>query len=246
MILTERKPLDEILEQLRDGKKIFIVVCGGCPEGAKTGTVAEVAKLETELRNAGREIVGSVRIDFLCNKALVGTRLARRIDQLNRADALLILSCGIGVQAAAAITMREVHPALNTVSTGGFQGLFMSSERCMECGECVLSYTGGICPITACSKSLLNGQCGGAKNGKCEVSAERPCGWQLIWERTRDLGIEDRLRKSIALRSYTKWDFPDELRTTVRWALEMEEKPAQKAPAAESAAKSSGKSPGKK
>jgi hypothetical protein len=115
----------------------------------------------------------------------------------------------------------------------------MSSERCMECGECVLSYTGGICPITTCSKSLLNGQCGGAKNGKCEVSKERPCGWQLIWERAHELGTEDRLMKFLPLRSYTKWDFPNELRTTVRWALEMEEK--QKTAEGEPTAKSSDK-----
>jgi len=223
MIVTERKELDEILEQLAEDKKVFIVACGGCPEGAKTGTPEEVEKLKSELAAARKEVVGDVRIDFLCNKALVGTRLSRKLDTLNEADALLVLSCGIGVQATAAITMMKCHPALNTVSMGGFQGLFMSAERCMECGECVLSYTGGICPITTCSKSLLNGQCGGAKNGKCEVSTDRPCGWQLIWERAHELGIEDRLKKAIPLRTYSKWDFPDELRTTVRWALEIEE-----------------------
>lgn len=223
MIVTERKELTEILEQLTDDKRIYLVVCGGCPEGAKTGTPEEVEKLKGELTEAGKEIVGDVRIDFLCNKALVGTRLSRKLDALRRADALLVLSCGIGVQATAAITMMKTHPALNTVSMGGFQGLFPSAERCQECGECVLSYTGGICPITVCSKSLLNGQCGGSKNGMCEVSTDRPCGWQLIWERAHELGLEDRLKRFIPLRNYSRWDFPDELRTTVRWALEVEE-----------------------
>ena len=223
MIVTERKDLDEILEQLQDDRKLYIVVCGGCPEGAKTGTPEEVEKLKSQLAEAGREIVGDVRIDFLCNKALVGTRLSRKLDQLNQSDALLVLSCGIGVQAAAAITMMKTHPALNTVSMGGFQGLFPSAERCVECGECVLSYTGGICPITACSKSLLNGQCGGAKNDMCEVATDRPCGWQQIWERTHELGIAARLKHFIPLRNYSRWDLPGELRTTVRWALEVEE-----------------------
>lgn len=223
MIVTERKDLDEILEQLQDDKKIYIVVCGGCPEGAKTGTPEEVEKLKSELTEAGRQVIGDVRIDFLCNKALVGTRLSRKLEQLKKADALLVLSCGIGVQATAAIAMMKTHPALNTISMGGFQGLFPSAERCMECGECVLSYTGGICPITVCSKGLLNGQCGGAKNDMCEVSTDRPCGWQQIWERTHELGIEERLKRFIPLRNYSRWEFPDELRTTVRWALEVEE-----------------------
>ena len=223
MIVTERKELTEILEQLQDDKRVYMVVCGGCPEGAKTGTPEEVEKLKRELTEAGKDVVGDVRIDFLCNKALVGTRLSRRREALANADALLVLSCGIGVQATTAITMMKTHPALNTVSMGGFQGLFPSAERCMECGECVLSYTGGICPITSCSKSLLSGQCGGAKNGMCEVSTDRPCGWQLIWEQAHELDIEDRLKRSIALRNYSRWDFPDELRTTVRWALEVEE-----------------------
>jgi electron transport complex protein RnfC len=220
---------------MKHDTRVFIVVCGGCPEGAKTGTPEEVERLKGELAAAGKKIVGDVRIDFLCNKALVGTRLSRKVRELKETDAVLIMSCGIGVQATAEITGMKPHPVLNTMSMGGFQGLFMSSERCMECGECVLTYTGGICPITTCSKSLLNGQCGGAKAGKCEVSKERPCGWQMIWERTHALGTEEALRKVLSLRSYTKWDFPNELRTTVRWALEMEEKvkPAE----AQSAAK---------
>lgn len=245
MIVTERKPLDEILEQLRDDRKVFLVVCGGCPEGAKTGTPEEVEKLKKELKEAGREIVGDIRIDFLCNKALVGTRLMRRLDQLAKADALLVLSCGIGVQATAAIAARRTHPALNTVNMGGFQGLFMSAERCLECGECVLSYTAGICPITTCSKSLLQGQCGGAKNGKCEVSKDRPCGWELIWERAHELGLEDRLRCFVPLRSYSKWDFPDELRTTVRWALEMEEQEEESEPEAAAGSSDQKKEKGK-
>jgi hypothetical protein len=205
MIVTERKPLDELLEQMKHDTRVFIVVCGGCPEGAKTGTPEEVERLKGELAAAGKKIVGDVRIDFLCNKALVGTRLSRKVRELKETDAVLIMSCGIGVQATAEITGMKPHPVLNTMSMGGFQGLFMSSERCMECGECVLTYTGGICPITTCSKSLLNGQCGGAKAGKCEVSKERPCGWQMIWERTHALGTEEALRKVLSLRSYTKW-----------------------------------------
>jgi hypothetical protein len=118
---------------------------------------------------------------------------------------------------------RPCHPALDTLSSAGFQGLWPSSERCGQCGECVLSQTGGICPITTCAKSMLNGPCGGSHKKTCEVEPDRPCGWYLIYERLKDQGRLDNLKKLPHIRSYRKLDIPMGKRSTIRWALEAEE-----------------------
>ncbi len=221
MLVTDEKPIKEILGALgAQNNKLFIVGCAGCPEGWETGGPAKVAALADQLRAKGREVVGSAMIDFLCNKALVGLRLTRHIEALKAADALLVSSCGIGVQATAAMVDKPCHPVLNTISSAGFQGLFPSNERCNQCGECVLSSTAGICPLTTCAKSLLNGSCGGSHEGFCEVEKGRPCGWYLIYERLRAQGRLDDYKKIQTIRDFKKMDFPQTQRSTIRWALE--------------------------
>jgi hypothetical protein len=84
----------------------------------------------------------------------------------------------------------------------------------------VLDLTGGICPITACSKSLLNGMCGGQANGKCEVERDRDCGWYLIYNRLEDLGQLDHLRTLARIRDFRKMDVPGAQRKTTRWSIE--------------------------
>ncbi|MFH1421874.1 MAG: methylenetetrahydrofolate reductase C-terminal domain-containing protein, partial [Planctomycetota bacterium] len=126
-------------------------------------------------------------------------------------------------QAVANMAAKRVLSGTNTISMGGKQGLWPSSERCNECGDCLLSYTGGICPLTACAKSLLNGQCGGAKNGKCEVTQERDCGWQLIYNRLKEINRLDlAVEFEPALRDFRKLEITDSNRKTTHWALELE------------------------
>jgi len=222
MILTERKPTDEIVGGV--GEKVFIVGCCGCPVGADTGGPERLRELAGELEAAGKTVVGSAEIDFLCNKALVGIRLGRHADVLAQADTVLVVSCGIGVQAVGNMVAGKLaFPALDTRSVGGTQGLFPSNERCRECGDCVLGITGGLCPVTLCAKGLVNGQCGGANEGLCEVGDGRPCGWELIYKRCEELGTLDQLKQFLEPRDHSKQDLPKELRTTVRWALEYEE-----------------------
>ncbi len=220
MLVTEEKPIKEVLGALGADKKVFIVGCAGCPEGWETGGPAKVAALADQLRAKEKEVVGTVMIDFLCNKALVGLRLSRCLDALKGADAVLVVSCGVGVQATAAMVDKPCHPALNTISSAGFQGLWPSAERCAQCGDCVLSSTGGICPVTTCAKSLLNGSCGGSHQGTCEVEKDRPCGWYLIYERLKALGRLDDYKKIQAIRDFKKMDVPLKSRSTIRWALE--------------------------
>jgi len=223
MLVTEQKPLDEIIEALEGAEKIVLVGCQGCPQGWESGGPEKVAELADKLAERGKTIVGTVMIDFLCNKALVGMRLSRRIEELKEADALLVVACGVGVQATAAMVDKPCHPALNTLSSGGAQGLWPSEERCGQCGDCVLSLTGGICPITTCAKSMLNGPCGGSHKGDCEVEPNRPCGWNRIYERLKEQGRLDNLKKMPRIRNHRNMDIPVKLRSTIRWAIEATE-----------------------
>jgi len=235
MNATERKPNDEILESLADAAKVFILGCQGCPIGCETGGQPWLNEMADLVAGAGKEVTGSALVDMICNKAIVGIKLGRLIDQIEPADAILVGSCGVGVQAVGNMVGRRAIPAMDTICMGDYQGLWPSEERCAECGECVLAYTGGLCPVTLCAKGLMNGQCGGTgDDGSCEVSPDHPCGWHKIYERLRDLGRLDDLRRLHAPRDYRKRTITDENRRTIRWALEVaeQEEEAEQAEAA--------------
>jgi len=221
MLYTENKPIDEVLESLGKEKNIFLLACNGCADVCETGGETALAAIKSELEKTGKNITGTCLVDFLCNKLLVTSRLAREMDKLQQSDSILVLTCGIGVQAVSKIVNKVVHPAANTVSVGGIQGLWPSDERCQACGDCALDYTGGICPITFCAKSLLNGPCGGAQDGKCEVDSEKDCGWQLIYERLEKTGRLDNLKKIHEARDHSKMLPSSELRKTSFYDIEL-------------------------
>ena len=220
MLVTEKKPLTEILESLGEEKNIFLLGCNGCAEVCETGGETGLLTMKEELEKAGKTISENVLIDFPCNKVLVNMRLSRYMDVLEKADAVLVLACGIGVQAVSKVVEKIVHPALNTISLGGFQGLWPSEERCDQCGDCVLDLTGGICPITFCTKGLLNGPCGGASEGKCEVDPQKECGWDLIYQRLEKIGRIDNLKQFRKPRDYNKMLPSSNLRNTSFYDLE--------------------------
>jgi hypothetical protein len=220
MILSKQKPWEEILGYLEGENNIFLLGCNGCAQASGTGGPEQVAEMKSKLEEAGKKVTGSSVIDFLCEKALVKSKLRRKIEQIKEADSILVMTCGVGVQAVAAAINKVCHPACDTVNLGGSRGEWMGSERCLECGECLLEYTGGICPLTACTKGLINGQCGGASQGKCELNPERDCGWELIYKRLKDLNKLDKLKKFIPPKDYNKM-MPDvATMSTSRWALE--------------------------
>lgn len=221
MLISELKPFDEILHSLDGESTIFLLGCHGCAEASHTGGEEEVRAMKTSLEEAGKTISGWKVLDFLCQKALIKTGLQPFRGQIMRSDSVLVMCCGVGVQAVAAAVDTVIHPACNTLSMGGAQGEWRGSERCGECGECLLDFTGGICPITACTKSLINGPCGGAKDGRCEHEPDvRPCGWQLIYERLQTLGRLDKLAEIPTVRDHAKAEPPKALRSTTFWALE--------------------------
>ncbi len=219
MLITQLKPDEELVKSLEGRKKVFLVGCFGCTEVCETGGEKVVGEVAGKLKEAGFEVVHSMSIDFVCNKALVGSRLLREKKKIDSSECVLVFSCGIGVQAVSKMVGKPVVPVCNTVSSGGFQGLWFAEERCDQCGNCLLEITGGICPITTCTKSLINGPCGGSKNKKCEVDKDKDCGWILIYERLKEVGRLDNLRRILPPVDYSKMDATPETRKSLFWAM---------------------------
>ncbi len=224
MLVSERKPWNEILESLAEDKNVFIIACGGCSDACQTGGKKGLEELKKKLLEEGKKITGSFVVDFACNKVLVALKLQRYTQSLYSSDSILVSACGIGVQAVANMVDIPVHPADNTVYMGGFPGVWPADERCIQCGDCRLDVTGGICPFANCPKNLLNGACGGSNKGKCEVDPEKDCAWAKIYERLKEIGKVDNLKKIHPPRNYSLMQPPVERRNTIFWSLEFEEK----------------------
>ncbi len=220
MIFSRQKPWEEILGYLDGEGSIFILGCNGCAEASGSGGPAQVAEMRKKLEEAGKKVTGTAVIDFLCQKSLVKSRLRPRVEQVNAADSILVMTCGLGIQAVAAAVSKVCHPGCDTVNLGGSRGEWAGKERCLECGECLLEYTGGICPLTACTKGLTSGQCGGASNGKCEVDPLRDCGWELIYHRLKQKNQLDKLRVFIPPKDWSRMMPSPRIMSTALWGLE--------------------------
>ena len=202
MLITELKNKDTILSSIRG--KVFLVICHGCREIHFPEHEAD--QLLTELTAAGI-VTGSITTDYICNPDNLKLRLERHATAIEAADTILVLSCGVGVQTVAELYPgKRVCASCDTYALPGFQGVTPLEYDCRQCGECYLNLTGGICPITACSKSLVNGQCGGAKNGMCEVDPNMECGWERIQRRLAQIGRLDVLKAPVQVRNYATDD----------------------------------------
>ena len=191
MLITKLKS-EEAIASLASGK-VFIINCHGCKE---VGFPEEEAKaLQKRLADEGK-VVGILTTDYVCNPDELALRLRAPMAKIAEADAVLVFSCGVGVQTVAAMLEdQKVIAGCDTLPLPGFQGVTPLEYDCGQCGECFLNLTGGICPITACSKSLVNGPCGGTSNsGKCEVCPEMECGWERIYQKLKAQGRLDVLR----------------------------------------------------
>ncbi|MCM1148528.1 MAG: methylenetetrahydrofolate reductase C-terminal domain-containing protein [Butyricicoccus sp.] len=198
MLITKLKAREDILSMLPE--KVFVIQCHGCKE--ISFPEAEADELTRELLDADR-VTGVLTTDYICNTENLPLRLERRRAMIDEADAVLVLSCGVGVQTVSdMLDGKAVYAGCDTVRLPGFQGVTPLEYDCGQCGECYLSLTGGICPITACSKSLVNGQCGGARNGRCEVDQNMECGWERIYRRLEAVGRLDALRCPTQLRNF--------------------------------------------
>ncbi|MDD5473849.1 MAG: methylenetetrahydrofolate reductase C-terminal domain-containing protein [Candidatus Methanoperedens sp.] len=185
MIISRQKEFKEILRNLNEWN-IFIIGCGKCAAKMRVGGEPEVIEMGKKLRRAGKNITGWTVLSSACSIPSWEDVLSCN-PGVKKSDALLVMSCGGGVSAISRLAGITVYPALDTESLGGVCGDENLKELCGMCGECKVWIFGGICPISQCSKGLLNGPCGGAVDGKCEVD-ERSCAWDEIYKKLEKLG----------------------------------------------------------
>lgn len=210
MIIAEIKPFEEIKNSLKKYNKILIAGCGSCVTICLSGGKKQVELLASALRTArkveGDEIIiGEKVIPRQCEPKFIDMIK----DEASQYDVILSMGCGAGVQELAErLNTLPVLPALDTrfIGAANEEGEFF--EMCAACGDCLLSLTGGICPVARCPKGLLNGPCGGTKFGKCEVSPDLPCAWVMIYDRMKALGRLDDLKKVIGAKDWSKSQRP--------------------------------------
>ena len=198
MLITKLKSREDLQSLLPE--KVFVLLCNGCKE--VSFPEQEIEKLISELLTADK-VTGVLTTDYICNPENLSLRLKRRRAMIDEADGVLVFSCGVGVQTVSELLNgKAVYAGCDTIRLPGFQGVTPLEYDCGQCGECYLNLTGGICPVTACSKSLVNGQCGGAQNGRCEVDPDMECGWERIYRRLEAVGRLDVIKCPTQIRNF--------------------------------------------
>jgi len=205
--ITSQKPFEMIAQFLEPHRQVYIIGCGTCATMCRTGGKEQVLRMKEQLEGEGKNVTGWMVIPTACD-ALTGEAMKLEADSLAEADAILAMVCAFGVQRIGSFTDKLVYPALDTLFIGLEESPGHFSEVCSQCGQCILGETAGICPITACAKGLLNGPCGGSRDGKCEIDPDRDCAWILIYERLKALGRLDLMLKYQPPRDFQKAQRP--------------------------------------
>ena len=205
MIVADKKPIEEIIEEIKNNEKILILGCNECVTVCEAGGKKEVGVMASALRmyflNQGREVsIDERTLERQCDHEY----LEEVRDVIDQYDSVVSLACGVGVQfMAEKYHTTPVFPGVNTCFMGVTEERGVWSERCQGCGECILASTAGICPVSRCAKRILNGPCGGSTNGKCEINKELDCAWQLIIDRLKALGKLDDYEKITPLKDWS-------------------------------------------
>ena len=207
MIVADRKPLDEIIAMLAPYKKVLVLACGSCVTVCLTGGERQGDMLASQLRLSAKAAGGDLReltidVDCItrqCDREFFDDLTCTPADY----DAVLSIACGVGVGfMSEQFPDAVILPGLNTTFYGANVAPGEWKEYCHGCGDCALAWTGGICPIARCSKSLINGACGGTNDGKCEIHDDMDCAWHLIYKRLKETGRLDELRKMRPARNW--------------------------------------------
>jgi len=210
VVITTKKPVEEVLNTLRENnvKNLVVISCGVCAALCQTGGTEGLKEWTEILEKEGIEILSSAVVEDVCDNRVMAKDFRKLGPSVEHADAILTLSCGLGVQSIVKVLDKK-HPNKKVFVTNNTEFMGMTERigrfymRCLGCGDCLLNETGGICPITTCAKALMNGPCGGMVDGKCEVgNYERDCGWVLIYNRLKAIGRLDLFSK---LREARDW-----------------------------------------
>lgn len=211
MIITQKKPLSEVLDMVGSAHTVAIVGCGSCATACQTGGEPQVQELAAFLTQAGKQVVATTVADYCCMHLGVRTKMK----QINAADpdCVICMSCGDGVQCVAKnANNKPTYPSNDTMYLGEAVRFGVWEEACRFCGKCVLGQTGAVCPVTRCAKSLTNGPCGGQKNGHCEVNPENPCAWVTIYQRLEATGQLYKLDQPRDDKGYADTAYPRTIR----------------------------------
>ncbi len=199
--ITIQKSMDKLERLLEGSARIFIIGCGTCVTLTHTGGETETAAMADNLTKNGKLVTGRIVTPVACDN-LSSEMLVSCQGQIRQADCLLVMTCAFGVQTIARQLMKLTIPALDTIFIGKETSVGRFDEICIQCGDCFIGETGGICPVTACHKGLVNGPCGGTNKGKCEIDMNKDCAWTSIYKRLMDLEHLDSMRKFHPPRSY--------------------------------------------
>ncbi len=200
------KATEELKEILQKTDDLFVIACNKCFKEFDTVQEPECDAFVNLAQQMGKTVTGVVRPDFLCNPTKAAGKLIPMIPE--GTENIVVISCGLGIQTVADLSDIPVFSATNSINYTGHHGMALTKKACDACAQCYLNITGGICPIVDCSKSLLNGQCGGAKDGKCEVCADKDCAWEKIQQRLAAQGrLEELQAQPVLLRDYSKVNF---------------------------------------
>ena len=200
------KTAEELASALAGRDNLLVIACKKCFKEFEAVEEPECGDFISLAEAGGKTVTGAVRVDFLCNKLQTIRRLEDAVPE--GTENIFVISCGLGVQTVADMVSVPVFAACDSIAYRGQHGMALTKKACDACAQCYLNVTGGICPVVDCSKSLLNGQCGGAKDGKCEVDPEKDCAWEKIQRRLEKLGrLEEFRDRPIQLRDYSKVNF---------------------------------------
>lgn len=212
MIVTKRKVFKKILDMLKNYKNIFIVGCSYCATICMTGGEEQIQDMCALLKNNDKKITGTTVLEPACHIGRAKQFYQNHKDRLAYSDAVLAMTCGNGVQTIfEAAKGKPVFPALDAMFLGKVERRGVFSQNCSLCGDCFVHETAGICPLAICSKMLLNGPCGGSKNGKCEVEDKRDCGWLQIYNKLKSLGRLDNMRSIKPAKDNSKSIHPQQI-----------------------------------
>ena len=209
MVKIERKPFEEIKSFLKKYNKVLNIGCGGCASVCLGGGQKEVNALNTELNETFKADRLPTRLDGHTVERACNLQYLVELEEIAADyDCIISMACGAGTQLLAEkFSTIPIFPAVNTVAIGIDRDIGVYEEKCRACGNCVLGYTGGICPVTRCSKSLFNGPCGGVSNGKCELNSLAPydisCAWCDIYERLKK---QNRLEDILKIHQPAEWE----------------------------------------
>lgn len=193
MIISKKKDFHELMGNIGRYNSFFLIGCSECASLCGTGGDPEIKEMTEALKNQGKNVTGGFVAKTGCQVLGTKVELKKYKQEIGSADCILVMSCGAGTQAAVELYEdKAVYPTNDSLFLGNMTRYQMFDERCSLCGECIIDKTGGICPVTTCPKSLLNGPCGGCNNGYCEVSPDIKCAWVNIYERMKRL---DRLQE---------------------------------------------------